>query len=444
MSDSSSDINHGDADQQAIVYADERPAIGLVVTADNEDAIARALLRAAQHDCQVLLTYHGESLPSTFEFVDSESVHVIDPPTAAESVDYRQTLTTAARALSLPGMVFHGTGHPKIDYAASLDTFADGADYCVEPVLQSETGGPAAGTLVAIPAYNEAATIGDVVAGALEHEDHVLVIDDGSTDGTVEQARAAGATVLERETNGGYGAALKTAFREAHKQRADQLVILDGDGQHDPADIPALLSALRDDGADIAIGSRFAAGSDTVIPLYRRVGLAVINLLSNLSLGVVRSRSWINDTQSGFRAYDRRAIESLLADEEVGDRMSASTDILYHAHHNDYVIEEVGTTINYDVADGSHHSPIAHGTHLVMNIVRTVERDRPITFLGLPGFLSAFVGLGFGYWTISNFISTGVFSVGLAVTSMFFVLVGVFACFSAVMLHALSTQLPES
>ena len=444
MSDPSGDVNHDDADQQTALYADETPAIGLVVTEDNEDEIARALLRAIRHDCQVLLTYRGESVPATFDFVDPEYLHVIDPPTETDGIDYRQTLTTAARALSFPGVVFHGTGHRRIDYAASLNAFDDGADYCIEPVLQSATGEQSAGTLVAIPAYNEAGTIGDVVAGALEHEDQVLVIDDGSVDATVEQAQTAGATVLERETNGGYGAALKTAFREAHKQRAEQLVILDGDSQHDPADIPALLTPLREDDADIAIGSRFAAGSETAIPFYRRVGLAVINLLSNLSLGVVRSASWIGDTQSGFRAYDRRAIESLLADEEVGDRMSASTDILYHAHHNDYTIEEVGTTIDYDVADGSHHSPIAHGTHLVMNIVKTVERDRPITFLGLPGFLSAFVGLGFGYWTISNFISTGVFSVGLAVTSMFFVLVGVFACFSAVMLHALSTQLPES
>jgi glycosyltransferase involved in cell wall biosynthesis len=423
----------------------DQPALGVVFDTEAVDALARVVLRARQRGQHVLLVHHGEELLQTLDFVHTADVHCIDLAATGGDEDYRQRLTTAARTLGFPGVVFHPDPAEYLNHEATLVAF-DEAGYAVEavPQLQSGTGAGQVSTLVAVPAYNEATTIGDVVAGALEHEDHVLVIDDGSTDGTVEQARTAGATVLERETNGGYGAALKTAFREAHRQRADQLVILDGDGQHDPADIPHLLAALRDDGADIAIGSRFAAGSDTVIPLYRRVGLAVINLLSNLSLGVVRSRSWIGDTQSGFRAYDRRAIESLLADEEVGDRMSASTDILYHAHHNDYVIEEVGTTIDYDVADGSHHSPIAHGTHLVMNIVRTVERDRPITFLGLPGFLLSFVGLGFGYWTISNFINTGVFSVGLAVTSMFFVLVGVFACFSAVMLHALSTQLPES
>jgi glycosyltransferase involved in cell wall biosynthesis len=389
------------SDHESDVTRDQ-PALGVVFDAEAVDAIARVVLRASQRGQHVLLVHHGEALIRALDFVHTAAVHCIELASTAEAEDYRQRLTTAARTLGFPGVVFHPDPEEYLNHEATLVAF-DETGYTVEavPQLQSGAGAGQVSTLVAIPAYNEAATVGDVVAGALEHEDHVLVIDDGSTDGTVEQARAAGAMVLERETNGGYGAALKTAFREAHKQRADQLVILDGDGQHDPADIPALLAPLREGSADIAIGSRFAAGSDTVIPLYRRVGLAVINLLSNLSLGVVRSRSWINDTQSGFRAYDRRAIASLLADEEVGDRMSASTDILYHAHHNDYVIEEVGTTIDYDVADGSHHSPVSHGVHLVMNIVKTVERDRPITFLGVPGFLLSFVGLGFGYWTIS-------------------------------------------
>jgi glycosyltransferase involved in cell wall biosynthesis len=443
MSDSSSNIKHGDADQEAVLYADEKPAIGLVVTEDNEDEIARALLRAVRHDCQILLTYRGESVPETFDFADPEYLHVIDPPTAADGVDHRQTLTTAARALSFPGLVFHGTGHPRIDYAASLSAFEDGEDYCIAPVLQSATSGESAGTLVAIPAYNEAAAIESVVAGAREHAHEVLVIDDGSTDDTVAQAEAAGANVIRHATNGGYGAALQTAFLEAANRRVERLVVLDGDGQHDPADIPRLVAALEDGGADVAIGSRFVADADTTIPFYRRVGLAVVNLLSNLSLGVVRSRSWIGDTQSGYRAYDWRAIRSLAADEEIGDRMSASTDILYHAQHNNYEIEEVGTTIDYEVENGSHHHPVSHGIHLVMNIVRTVERDRPILFLGVPGFVSAFVGLGFGYWTVVNFLESGGFAVGLAITSMFFVLVGVFACFSAIMLHALSSQLQQ-
>ncbi|WP_256686152.1 glycosyltransferase family 2 protein [Halococcus qingdaonensis] len=428
-------------DEHSSGTAREQPAIGVVFEPQSVDAIARIVLRATQQGQQVLVLNPNENdRLRTLDFIHTANVHLIDVPHSAEEDTYHQQLETAARTLGLPGVIIHDEPDDYIDREATLSAFNE-SGYSIDAIPQLQPDSGQSTTLVAIPAYNEAATIGEVVAEVLEHEEDVLVIDDGSTDATVEQARAAGATVLEREANGGYGAALKTAFREAYKQRAEQLIILDGDGQHDPADIPRLLAALRDDGADIAIGSRFAADSETTVPFYRRVGLAVINLLSNLSLGVVRSASWIDDTQSGFRAYNRRAIESLLADDEVGDRMSASTDILYHAHHNDYAIEEVGTTIDYDVENGSQHNPISHGVHLVMNIVKTVERDRPITFLGVPGFLSAFVGLGFGYWTISNFINSGSFPSGLAITSMFFVLIGIFACLSAVMLHALSTQI---
>jgi len=92
--------------------------------------------------------------------------------------------------------------------------------------------------LAAIPAYNEEAAIADVVTETKQYADLVLVIDDGSSDDTVLLAKEAGATVIEHEENGGYGAALRTAFREANRRRADHLVILDGDGQHDPSDIP--------------------------------------------------------------------------------------------------------------------------------------------------------------------------------------------------------------
>jgi len=151
----------------------------------------------------------------------------------------------------------------------------------------------------------------------------VLVIDDGSSDDTVLLAKEAGATVIEHEENGGYGAALRTAFREANRRRADHLVILDGDGQHDPSDIPGAVD-VQGDGADIVIGSRFAEGSETELPLYRRFGLAVVNALTNLSMGVlVRSKSRVGDTQSGFRTYNREAIESLSEDPSIGSGMSA-------------------------------------------------------------------------------------------------------------------------
>lgn len=293
--------------------------------------------------------------------------------------------------------------------------------------------------MVAIPAYNEAATIGEVVTRARKHADRVVVVDDGSEDNTAARATAAGATVVEHRRNQGYGAALKTAFEVAHSNNARHLVVLDGDGQHAPSDIPQLVAAQQQTDAQIVIGSRFIDGSTQNAPLYRRLGLKTVNGLTNLSLGVVRAASRVSDTQSGFRAYDWEAIETLATDRTIGNWMDASTDILYHAHHHDYAIEEVPITVTYDVENASTRAPLSHGVVLVRNILKTVERERPLTALAVPGFSLTFGGLGFGYWALTNYVQSGTFPVGLALTAVFFMLIGTFACFTAIVLHALST-----
>ncbi|RRJ31824.1 glycosyltransferase family 2 protein [Halocatena pleomorpha] len=293
--------------------------------------------------------------------------------------------------------------------------------------------------LVAIPAYNEAATIGDVVQTASEYADYVLVIDDGSEDDTAVRATAVGGAVIKHRQNRGYGAALKTAFEVASRYNAHHLVVLDGDGQHDAADVPRLVAAQERTGAHLVIGSRFIEGATSNAPLYRWIGLKTINGLTNLSLGVVRAASRVSDTQSGFRAYDQTAIETLAADRSIGNWMDASTDILYHAHHHSYSIEEVPITVTYDVANASTRAPLSHGVVLMRNILKTIERERPLTALAVPGFGLTFGGMGVGYMSLDNYIQSGTFPVGLALTAAVLMLIGTFACFTAIVLHALST-----
>jgi glycosyltransferase involved in cell wall biosynthesis len=293
--------------------------------------------------------------------------------------------------------------------------------------------------LVAIPAYNEETTIGEVVRYASDHADQVLVIDDGSEDDTANRAASAGAIVIEHGRNRGYGAALKTAFEVAQRYGACHLLVIDGDGQHDPADIPQLVASQECTGAHLVIGSRFIDGATSNAPLYRRIGLRTINILTNLSMGVVRSTSWVKDTQSGFRAYDQEMIQTLAADGSIGDWMDASTDVLYHAHHHSYTIEEVPIAVEYGVENASSQAPLSHGIVLVRNILKTIERERPLTAIAVPGFGLTFGGLGFGYWALTNYIQSGSFSVGLALTSAFLVIIGILACFTAIVLHSLST-----
>ena len=129
-------------------------------------------------------------------------------------------------------------------------------------------------TLVAMPAYNEEAYIAKTVLGAKRHADAVLVVDDGSTDDTVPIAEALGAMVIRHTTNKGYGGALQTIFSAARDLGAEELVIIDSDGQHSPGDISRLLTELR-------------RGNDVVLPAA--------------------------DPESGFGAYGKRAIEAVLA-----------------------------------------------------------------------------------------------------------------------------------
>lgn len=303
-----------------------------------------------------------------------------------------------------------------------------------EPATES-----ACEVMVAIPAYNEGAAIAEVVRQASEYADRVVVVDDGSDDDTADSAATAGAVVIEHGRNRGYGAALKTAFEAAREYDARHLVILDGDGQHDPADVPQLVDTQETTGAPLVIGSRFVDGATSNAPLYRQLGLKTVNTLTNLSMGVVRADSRVSDTQSGFRAYNREAIATLAEDLSIGDWMDASTDILYHAHHYGYEIEEVPITVEYEVENASSQAPFSHGMVLVRNILKTVERERPLTVLAMPGFSLTVVGMGFGYWALTNYIQSGTFSVGLALTASVLALVGIFACFTAIVLHALST-----
>ncbi|NGM70318.1 glycosyltransferase family 2 protein [Natronolimnobius sp. AArcel1] len=429
-------IHDEQARKQRTVSTDV-PAVGVVATPANSESIPTAVLQAKRHGFDVIVTAVDDAV-SGYQLATELDVRTVEPTESQpQRVDPWDQLTTEARAAGFPGLIAHRDPGCPIDYNQSYRHAIDTDRYMVEaattPAVEATPQ-----ILAAIPAYNEATSIDDVVTGALEHADEVLVVDDGSTDETADIAREAGATVLEHEQNSGYGGSLKTIFREAERAHADHLVILDGDGQHDPADIQTLVETQCECEAELVIGSRFEPESETTFPLYRRAGLFVVNTLTNLGLGIVRPSGWVGDTQSGFRAYDRTAIESLATDNTIGDEMGASTDILHHAHHQSFTIDEVGTTVSYDVDNASSQNPISHGIHLVTNILRTVEEERPISSLGIPGLLSAACGIGFAYLTIANYIDSGTFPLGLALVSIFFTLAGIFACFTSIVLHSLN------
>ncbi|HUV55088.1 MAG TPA: glycosyltransferase family 2 protein [Candidatus Krumholzibacteriaceae bacterium] len=173
----------------------------------------------------------------------------------------------------------------------------------IEDVIQhSEYEGLKPFILACIPAYNEEKTIGAILDQAFRHVEHVIVCDDGSTDGTNEVARRKGATVVRNPYNMGKGRALQTCFRLADRIAPDVIVMMDADGKHDPEDIPRLVAPILEGEADLVIGSRYVEGSSTDAPLYRRVGLSIVNAFNQTA------NDGVKDTQSGFRAFNKDAL----------------------------------------------------------------------------------------------------------------------------------------
>lgn len=225
------------------------------------------------------------------------------------------------------------------------------------------TGMPAPAVLLAVPAWNEAATVGAVVTelrAALPDAD-VLVVDDGSDDATGDEARKAAATVVRLPFNVGVGGAMRTAFLYAERHGHDVVVQVDADGQHDPAYLPALLDALAD--ADVVVGSRFAGVGDYRVRGPRRWAM---RLLSSSLSRVAKSR--LTDTTSGFRASDRRAIE-LFARHYPAEYLGDTVDSTVIAARAGLRIAEVPVAMRDRQGGRPSHHPVKASLYLGRSIM---------------------------------------------------------------------------
>lgn len=199
-----------------------------------------------------------------------------------------------------------------------------------------------------LPAFNAAATVGQVVRRVLEFLPGVVVVDDGSTDPTHRAAEKAGARVLRHPINRGKGAALRTAFEILKSEPLDAVITLDADGQHDPSDIPRFLKAFRTTGADLIIGSR-----DSAFPAMSR-GRRFGNRFSCSALAFF-SGLRLPDSQSGYRLYSMPFVRHLRF---RGDTYEAEMESLLQAAEQRARVETV--PVRLVVADGrtgSHFRP---------------------------------------------------------------------------------------
>ncbi|MFZ3060699.1 MAG: glycosyltransferase family 2 protein [Candidatus Methanoperedens sp.] len=283
--------------------------------------------------------------------------------------------------------------------------------------------------IACLPAYNEETSIGSVVLKTKRHVDKVIVIDDGSSDGTVGIVRLTEAEIVEHEKNRGYGAAIKSCFEAAKNEGADAMVIIDADGQHNPDEIPLVLAPVLAGEADMVIGSRFLENVD--IPAYRRVGINVLTKLTNIG-----SKGNVSDSQSGFRAYSKEAINQLKFN---ANGMGVGSEILINAQELGLRIKEVPVTCKYKGVEGSTHNPVSHGISVFNLILVLIKNKHPLLFFGVPGIVFLSAGISSGISAISIYNKTGDFAIGIVMLSMVTTLVGVISIFSGLILDSIRT-----
>jgi glycosyltransferase involved in cell wall biosynthesis len=220
--------------------------------------------------------------------------------------------------------------------------------------------------VVAIPVYNEAATVMSVIAQARQYVNDVLVVDDGSSDDTRMLADAAGAVVVRHHGNQGKGAALATALAWARSHPdVEHLVLLDGDGQHDPDDIPRMVAELEARRLDILVGSRFLGHNNA--PLYRLFGLHTLSAAAALGSGIR-----ITDSQSGYRVLSRRAIDALDLHEKA---FAVEAEMQFDAPAKDLKVGETPIEIRY--AGPARRSPVVHGVSVLLQTIKMTALRRP-------------------------------------------------------------------
>ncbi len=244
-------------------------------------------------------------------------------------------------------------------------------------------------------------------------------------------AKALGARVVRHGEKLGKGEAFRTLSKEVMELSPEIVVALDGDGQHDPDEIPMLVKPIETGESDVVVGSRYVGGAKMDAPLYRRFGLRVINFLYKQVAGV-RAR----DTQSGFRAYSKKAFEYMIRCDAKGYGIEGEQLVL--AAKNGLRVMEVPICVKYDsFARTSKKAPLMHGVDLMSTLFRLVVEERPLMYLGLPGIGLTGMGMIMGLYLLWKFNLTRYFSMPLATLMLGASLVGVLLIIAAITLHGL-------
>jgi len=286
---------------------------------------------------------------------------------------------------------------------------------------------------IGIPAYNEEKNIALIITKLKKITDSIIVCDDGSTDMTSDISKNLGAIVISHKKNMGYGGAINSIFQKSKEINSDLLVTFDADGQHRVEDIEKVIEPIKNNDADLVIGSRFL-NKKSKVPNYRKIGIKVITQITNTSM-----KKKLTDSQSGFRAYNKQVLLQI-SPSDIG--MGISTEILIKSSSKGLRITEVPITILYS-GNTSTHNPVSHGTSVLLSTIKFTSIEHPLKFYGIPSLVFLIIGGMFTYLAVQYYVEIGRLSTNLTVIGAVTVLTGLVLLITAILLFSLVSVVKE-
>jgi glycosyltransferase involved in cell wall biosynthesis len=287
---------------------------------------------------------------------------------------------------------------------------------------------------VCIPAYNEQNLIVDVIRQVRPFVDEIVVCDDGSTDETEQKARSEGVHVIRHQKNLGKGGAMKSLFDYAKNIGADIMITMDGDGQFLPEEIPRMMEPVIKQKADVVLGYRFDDAND--MPTYRKFGNKFLDKMTSLA-----SELPFRDTQGGFRAYSKKAIQLI---QFSTNGFGVDSEIVVNASKQNLKIVEEKVTVIYNTGGKtSTKTPVVHISEVLKTILEMVAIYHPLKYLGIPGLFFIIIGMFVGIFVLITFNDTRYFSIPFMLISIATTILGLLLLLMSVVLFSISKSVNQ-
>jgi len=284
--------------------------------------------------------------------------------------------------------------------------------------------------VVCIPAHNEEKTIAKVIVGAKRFSDRILVCDDGSSDMTGDIARALGVEVIRHEANFGKGSALDSLISAARAMSPATIVTIDGDDQHDPADIPRVADPILKGEADVVVGVRPMDSGE--MPRDRAFGNQVLDRMTSAKAGTE-----LHDTQSGFRAYSVDAAGKIDFKQKG---MAIESQTLVDAVRTGLRIKEVPVSVKYQGVPGK-RSKVSHISEVLDYLITTTIIESPLLYLGVPSVAAVLLGVVAGVRVVNIFLATHQIATGTALIAALLVIIGIVVGSTSLILKLITVKL---